>query len=119
MVMARLEEDADHIKEVVRTEVAAAYRELQDQLPPPAAAVATATAPSLNLNRGNAGTLYPVYSNVDPNAKGRKVGKKQVLDVPLDFQFPTPCLKNAWIQWFSGLDNNISEKEVIHYYYYK
>ena len=112
MVMARLEEVADHIKEVVRTEVAAAYRELQDQLPPPAAAVATATAPSLNLNRGNAGTLYPVYSNVDPNAKGRKVGKKQVLDVPLDFQFPTPCLKNAWIQWFSGLADNMSDKEV-------
>jgi hypothetical protein len=111
MVMARLEEVADHIKEVVRTEVAAAYRELQDQLPPPAAAVATATAPSLNLNRGNAGSLYPVYSYVDPNAKGRKVGKKQVFDVPLDFQFPTPCLKNAWIQWFSGLADNMSEKE--------
>ena len=29
MVMARLEEVADHIKEVVRTEVAAAYRMLQ------------------------------------------------------------------------------------------
>jgi hypothetical protein len=57
MVMARLKEVADHIKDVVMTEVAAAYRELQDQLPPPAAAVATATTSSLNLTRGNAGTM--------------------------------------------------------------
>ena len=56
MVLAQLERVTEHIQEVVRNEVAAAVRDIQKELPAPAGAAATTAVPSLNLNRGNAGT---------------------------------------------------------------
>lgn len=114
MVMARLEEVADNIIEVVvRTEVAAAYRELQEQLPSPAAAVATTTAPCLNLNRGYARPAqYIQFTHTSSRLpKGRRVVRSKYL-IALGLQFPTPCFKDdVWFQWFGGLVDNRSKKE--------
>ena len=114
MVMARLEEVADNIIEVVvRTEVAAAYRELQEQLPSPAAAVATTTTPCLNLNRGYARPAqYIQFTHTSSRVpKGRRVVRSKYL-IALGLQFPTPCFKDdVWFQWFGGLVDNRSKKE--------
>lgn len=114
MVMARLEEVADNIIEVVvRTEVAAAYRELQEQLPSPAAAVATTTTPCLNLNRGYARPAqYIQFTHTSSRLpKGRRVVRSKYL-IALGLQFPTPCFKDdVWFQWFGGLVDNRSKKE--------
>lgn len=115
MVMNLLEGVADkirdNVKEVVRTEMAAAYRELREELPPPPAAIATNAAPSLNLNRGNAGMLFQTFSYIDLDAKGkRSVNKQQEFVVPSDFNFPSPLLRNAWQLWFYGLTDNVSSK---------
>ncbi len=112
MVLAEVEKVTERIEEIVTTQVRAALSEYRQLVPAPAVVVATPTAPSLNLDRGNAGTIYPTYSYIDPDAKGRK--KKdisQVFAVPLDFSFPTPCLRNAWFYWFRGCPDNKSKKE--------
>ena len=111
MMMGHLEILRDELKTVVTDQLTTAFEEFKQQLPAPAPAVANVTAPSLNLNRGDAATVYGDYGYVDEDAKGKKVrGKQQVFAVPKDFQFPSPCLKNAWITWFRGLPDNMSAK---------
>ena len=105
MVMGEVGKIADRIEEVVAKQVSAALREYEQVRPIPAAPLPTPTAPSLNLNGGNAGTtLGPTYSYVDPDAKGKKVkGKSQVFSVPKDYQFPRSYLVTAWTFWFCGI----------------
>jgi hypothetical protein len=63
------------------------------------------------MDLGNAGTVYPQYSYVDPHAKGvKKVGRENVYVVPSGFEFSSPSLRNAWIFWFYGKVDNQSQK---------
>ena len=115
MVYDALEQVSQNVKEVVknevRTEVIAAMQELRDLLPPPAATPIRAHRPQINMDLGNAGTVYPQYSYVDPHAKGvKKVGRENVYVVPSGFEFSSPSLRNAWIFWFYGKVENQSQK---------
>ncbi len=111
MVMTQIEKVAESIEDVVRTQVTAALKEYQQVVPVSAAAVSTATAPSLNLNGGNAGTLNRTYPYIDPDRTGKNAGKSQSFLIPHDFDFPTPCLRNGWFYWYNGLPDNVSKKE--------
>jgi len=74
MVYDALEQVSQNVKEVVknevRTEVIAAIQELRDLLPPPAATPIRAQRSRINMDRGNAGTVYPQNSYVDPHPRG-------------------------------------------------
>lgn len=104
MVMMKLDKLATAIGDLVKAEVSSVLAAVEKELPQRAPNMQTIiVAPSVNLDKGNTGTIWPVYEYANPNATAKKnVGKKQVFPVPHDFVFPVPCLKNAWIIWFCG-----------------
>lgn len=103
----------------MKTEVSYALAAMQSALPSHVPnTTMTTIAPSLNLGRGNCGTILPIYKYVDTDAIAKKkVGKKQVFAVPYNFAFPAPFVKNTWIIWFYGLVDNMSAKQdgSVHY----